>query len=98
MTADLQKKGAEIEEIQTDTYNFEVRHYRNYFVGENEILVHNDDVAEAVATGFRNTETFPSRIYIIADPFTNKAIYVGQTIQTLDTRFGQHLTDKNSLG
>ncbi|MEZ4875165.1 MAG: polymorphic toxin-type HINT domain-containing protein [Flavobacteriaceae bacterium] len=85
-----------IEEIETTTYNFEVSNYRNYFVGEDEVLVHNDDVVEAVASGLANTDTFPSRIYIIADPVTNQVIYVGQTIQTLDTRFGQHLTDPNS--
>jgi hypothetical protein len=63
------------------TYNLSVADLHTYFIGQNEILVHNAD------------EVVNGKIYIGRDPITKEVIYIGQTKQELDDRIAQHRND-----
>jgi len=76
---------------QEVTYNLEVSELHNYFVGNEEILVHNTDPPSIGS--FASNEVRPSTVYVFSDGFD--VIYVGQTID-FDARFQQHLTDPTS--
>jgi hypothetical protein len=82
--------------VQSTTYNFEVEELHNYFVGDEGVLVHNDDTDAANASKFADTTAYKSTIYVITDPDTKKVIYVGQTIQDVEARLKQHLVDPKS--
>ncbi len=84
--------GIEIEEVVKNTYNFEVENLHTYFVGNNAVLVHNDDSVSK----FLSTKEFNSYVYVIRDAETGKVIYVGQSIQEPNTRLTQHLGDPDS--
>jgi len=68
------------------TYNIEVEEVHNYYVGTSGFLVHNggDDSA------FLNTVKKDVEIYLVKDA-SGKVVYVGQTVQGIDVRFGQHI-------
>ena len=58
-------------------------------------LVHNDDGSSSSVSGFADTTTYPSTIYVLKDPGTLRVIYVGQTIDE-PSRFINHLTNPDS--
>jgi hypothetical protein len=72
------------------TYNFEVEDLHNYFVGKNQILSHNQkSLSKSI---FASSEIIEVNFYKILDP-KMEAIYAGQTIQPVDTRYSQHRRD-----
>ena len=75
------------------TYNIEVAHTHNYFVGASGVLVHN---GKGKPSSFSLSTKQPSRIYTITDVRTNQVIYVGKTVQgqSAEARFQQHLALK----
>lgn len=83
----------EIEKGNVNTYNLEVAENHNYFVGETEILTHNKTRVSKFASKNLIEVSF-YRIVEVVDENTNKSLYVGQTIQEIDTRFSQHRRDR----
>ena len=77
------------------TFNFKVENYHNYYVGNQGCLVHNDDGISGSISGFADTTAYPSTIYVLRDPTTQRVIYVGQTIDE-PSRFTNHLTNPDS--
>jgi hypothetical protein len=78
---------------EEDTYNFEVEQLHNYFVNSSGVLVHNGD---GNTSGFEKTDTFATDIYEVRDLNTGEVIYVGKSVQGVDTRFDHHLNDPKS--
>lgn len=74
------------------TYNIEVDKDHTYFSGEAGILVHNG----GEESGFERLDTYFTEIYEIRDVNTGRVVYVGQSIQGVDTRMGQHVSDPSS--
>ncbi|MDR1370957.1 MAG: DUF4280 domain-containing protein [Dysgonamonadaceae bacterium] len=72
------------------TYNFEVEDEHNYFVSGIGILVHN----KFESSIFNNLDAVETEIYGIFDNTIKKYIYVGKTVQGVDTRWIQHIKDK----
>lgn len=70
-------------------YNIEVEELHNYYVGENNILVHNANPSVFASLVKGNAE-----IYGIYDNVTEQIVYVGKTIQTKGDRFAQHAIEK----
>ncbi len=81
----------ETSNVIADTFNFEIEKFHNYFVGADEVLVHNDEIVSK----FLTTDVFSSDIYVISNS-SGQVIYVGQTIGGVDVRIASHLTDENS--
>jgi hypothetical protein len=79
---------------EEDTYNFEVDRLHNYFVNSSGVLVHNG--GDGSSSGFEKTDTFSTDIYEVKDLNTGEVIYVGKSIQGVDTRFEHHLSDPKS--
>jgi hypothetical protein len=77
-----------IEQSET-TYNLEVADLHNYFVGEDEVLSHNKSIADSI---FASTEVLQVNFYSI-DDFLKQPMYVGQTTQRIEVRYGQHKID-----
>ncbi|MBE9127623.1 MULTISPECIES: Hint domain-containing protein [unclassified Coleofasciculus] len=80
---------------EEDTYNFEVEQFHNYFVNSSGVLVHNGD-GDGNTSGFEKTDTFATDIYAVRDLNTGEVIYIGKSIQGVDTRFEHHLNDPKS--
>ncbi len=80
---------------QTTTHNLNVEGLHTYFVGASGVLVHNEDVGAESTSKFADTDVRTARLYVLRDS-TGKVIYVGETFQTLDARYKQHLTDPSS--
>ncbi len=72
----------EIVATEESSYNIEVEGLHNYFVGELGVLVHN--------SSFENTTKTAAEIYVVKDA-SGKVVYVGRTVQGIDTRFNQHI-------
>lgn len=83
-------KKLDIIKKDVSTYNLEVAQNHNYYVGEEEILTHND----SKKLKFTNTELFDFEFYEYLD-YNNKPLYVGQTTQGLTKRADQHLAEYN---
>jgi hypothetical protein len=87
----VDRRAAQVEKVETLateelTYNVEVEGAHNYYVGASGVLVHNSSEESA----FESTNQTDVEIYVIKDA-SGKVVYVGQTIQGIDKRFGQHI-------
>lgn len=69
-----------------ETYNFEVEEHPNYFVGKQAILTHNAGKESVFANLFQRDYEF----YRFVDGVNMADVYVGQTIQGIGKRLGQH--------
>jgi hypothetical protein len=79
----------ELDASASPTFNLEVEHDHNYFVGSRGFLVHNGD-----ESSFASSSRTDIEIYAVFDKQLGKYIYVGQTEQGMWTRFEQHLATK----
>jgi len=75
--------------VNLQTYNFEVEDINNYFVGEDGVLVHNQNKPSL----FEVTTKTNTEIYEVTNLKTGKVEYVGQTTQGTATRFEQHIAE-----
>jgi len=90
--ASLTVRAVEVSAAEEDTYNFEVNGPHNYFVSDSGVLVHNGD---GVTSGFELQLATPTDIYAVTDP-SGRVVYVGQSVQGVDTRLLQHVNDVGS--
>jgi len=76
--------------VELPTFNIEVEDHHNYFVGNQGILVHNDNKPSK----FESTTKKPTKIYEVYDPKTGKTVYVGQTDKAdVGDRFKEHVAE-----
>lgn len=77
-------------DVELYTFNIEVENNHNYFVGNQGILVHNDNKPSK----FESTVKKPTKIYEVYNPKTGKTVYVGQTDKTnVADRFKEHVAE-----
>ncbi|MEI3790885.1 MULTISPECIES: PAAR-like protein [unclassified Chryseobacterium] len=82
-------------DVELSTFNIEVENNHNYFVGNQGILVHNDNKPSK----FESTVKKPTKIYEVYDPKTGKTVYVGQTDKTnVADRFKEHVAEGKKKG
>ncbi len=82
-----------VKNVDFPTYNFEVDDLNNYFVGNNAVLVHNQNKPSL----FESTTKQNVEIYVVKNS-NGEVVYVGQTTQGTETRFEQHIAEGEKKG
>jgi len=82
-----------LDDVDSPTVTLEVEELHNFFVGNAQVLVHNGPSGKS----FDDLTRKLNRIYRVVETLldgSKRVIYVGQTWQTLEERFAQHLRTK----